>query len=77
MSKYIDFITATALSYEPHRVVQYLKDLAHLFHRYYNTHSILVDEDKIRNARVALVLAVKQILANALNLLGVSSPEKM
>ncbi len=77
MSKYIDFITATALSYEPHRVVQYLKDMAHLFHRYYNTHAILVDDDKIRNARLALILAVKQILVNAMSLLGVSSPEKM
>jgi arginyl-tRNA synthetase len=77
MSKYIDFIAASALAYEPHRVVQYLKDLAHLFHRYYNTHPVLVEDDNIRNARLCLILAVKQVLSNALGILGVSSPEKM
>lgn len=77
MSKYIEFIETAALAYEPHRVVQYLKDLAHLFHKYYNAHAILVDEDNIRNARVSLILAVKQILFNALSLLELSSPEQM
>lgn len=77
LSKYIDFVQAAALAYEPHRIVQYLKDLAHLFHRYYNAHAILVDEQELRDARLYLALAVKQVLSNALSLLGVSSPEKM
>lgn len=77
MSKYSDFMQAAALAYEPHRVVQYLKDLAHLFHKYYNAHPVLVEDHELRNARVGLILAVKHLLVNTLGLLGVSSPEKM
>lgn len=77
MSKYSELLAQAALAYEPHRVVQYLKDLAHLFHKYYNAHAILVDEDSLRNARISLILAVKQILFNALSVLGISSPEQM
>ena len=77
MSKYTDFVEAAALAYEPHRIAQYLKDLAHLFHKYYGAHAIIVDNDNIRNARVQLILAIKQILSNALKLLGLSSPDKM
>lgn len=77
LSHYIETIKTSALAYEPHRVVQYLKDLAHLFHKYYNAVPVLVEDAKLRNARLSLILAVKQIIYNALTLLGVSSPEKM
>ena len=77
LGNYIDMIQTAALAYEPHRVVQYLKDLAHLFHKYYNAHPVIVEDDDTRNARICLILAVKQIIKNALTLLGISSPEKM
>ncbi len=77
LGNYIDMIQTAALAYEPHRVVQYLKDLANLFHKYYNAHPIIVNDSEIRNARICLILAVKQIIQNALSLLGISSPEKM
>jgi len=77
LSKYTEFVQAAALAYEPHRIVQYLRDLANLFHKYYNAHVILVEDENLRNARICLSLAVKQVLHNALALLGVSSPEQM
>ncbi|MBP9721836.1 MAG: arginine--tRNA ligase [Gammaproteobacteria bacterium] len=77
LSNYVEMIESAALAYEPHRVVQYLKELANLFHKYYNACAILTDDMMIRDARVYLILAVKQIISNALTLLGISSPEKM
>jgi arginyl-tRNA synthetase len=55
----------------------YLKDLAADFHSYYNGTRFLVDEESVRNARLALVLAVQQVLRNGLRLLGVGAPERM
>ncbi len=77
LSTYKDIIEVSAQAYEPHRVVQYVKELAHLFHKYYNSCIILADDKLLRNARLYLILAVKQIIFNALTLLGISSPEKM
>ncbi len=61
----------------PHLVSFYLRDLAGDFHSYYNAERILVDEPRLRHARIALARAVKQVLGNGLALLGVSAPEKM
>lgn len=77
LSKYIDILQSSALSYEPHRLAQYVRDLSAMFHKYYNSHMILVDDKNIRDARLSLILAVKQIITNILSLLGVSSPEEM
>ncbi|MEY2341796.1 arginine--tRNA ligase [Acidithiobacillus sp. IBUN Pt1247-S3] len=62
---------------EPHQIAFYLKDLAASFHTYYNATRILVEENELRLARLALANAVAQTLANGLALLGVSAPEKM
>ena len=61
----------------PHLVSFYLRELAGDFHSYYNAERMLVDDERLKHARIALASAVKQILGNGLALLGVSAPEKM
>ncbi len=61
----------------PHIVVHYLRELATAFHAYYGALPFIVDDSRLRNARLALVVGTRQVLANALALLGVSAPETM
>jgi arginyl-tRNA synthetase len=61
----------------PHLVVHYLRELAQAFHACYAALPFIVDDAQTRNARLALIAAVKQVLQNALALLGVSAPESM
>ena len=77
LAKYPDVIESAAVSFEPHQLAYYLKDLANDFHTYYNVNQILVEDDLIRNARLSLVDATRQVIRNGLLQLGVSSPEKM
>ena len=62
---------------EPHRLARYVLDLAGLFHTFYNSQRVLVDDEGLRRARLSLVRAVRQIISNVLGILGVSAPEKM
>jgi arginyl-tRNA synthetase len=57
--------------------VHYLRELANAFHTYYNAEQFIVPESKLRNARLALVTGLQQVIRNGLTLLGVSSPESM
>jgi arginyl-tRNA synthetase len=77
LSKFKDLVEKAALKHEPHQVAHYLRELANDLHTYYNAHQFIVDDDAIRNSRLALISATKQILQNGLGLLGVSAPEKM
>ena len=77
MARYPDVIENAAKQYEPHQLTQYLRELANEFHTYYNAHQFLVDDDALRNARLTLTVAVRQIIANGLQILGVSAPESM
>jgi arginyl-tRNA synthetase len=77
LSHFPQVIINAATMYEPHLVTHYLRELARDFHAYYNAHSFLVSEDKLKNARLSLVIATRQVLANALKLIGVSTPESM
>ena len=61
----------------PHLVAFYLKDLAAAFHSYYNSTHFLVDDERMRLARLSLIVAVRQVLASGLGILGVSAPTKM
>ena len=61
----------------PHLVVHYLRDLAQAFHACYAALPFIVDDAKTRNARLALIAAARQVLQNALGILGVSAPEAM
>jgi arginyl-tRNA synthetase len=77
LARYPELIESAALAYEPHQIAYYLRELAGLFHAYYNNHPFLVDDAGLRNARLTLVLAVRQVLRNGLRVLGVSAPEQM
>jgi arginyl-tRNA synthetase len=77
LARYPEIIERAALQYEPHQLVHYLRDLAHEFHTYYNAHQFLVEDACIRDARLNLVDAVKQVLANGLSLLNINAPESM
>ncbi|MGZ8239585.1 MAG: arginine--tRNA ligase [Methylobacter sp.] len=77
LSRYPETLERAALQYEPHQLIQYLRELATEFHTYYNAHQFLVDDAKIRNARLNLICAVKQVLANGLDLLNINTPEAM
>ncbi len=77
LSRYCDIILSAAKQCEPHILTNYLRDLATDFHTYYNSHQFLVDDDKIRDARLTLISAARQILVNGLTLIGVSTPESM
>ncbi len=77
LARFPETVVGAALSYEPHRIIFYLQDLAAQFHSYYNRHRVLVDDPETSRARLALVNAVRTVLANALQLLGLSAPERM
>ncbi|SRR6266581_1057788 len=70
-------IETAAAECAPHQIAFYLKDLAAEFHAYYNAERLLVDDPALKAARLALAAAVRQVLQNGLQLLGVSSPEQM
>jgi arginyl-tRNA synthetase len=77
LGEYPEVVASAARELAPHSIAFYLRELAAEFHSYYNAERILVDEDALRAARLALCAAVRQTLANGLSLLGVSAPEKM
>ena len=77
LSRYPEVIHLAAANRTPQRVAQYLRDLSASFHSYYNAHRVLVSDESLRNARVALARGVQQVLHNGLTLLGVSTPESM
>jgi arginyl-tRNA synthetase len=77
LAKYPEILEAAALHEEPHQLTHYLRELANDFHTYYNAHKFLIPEAALRNARLQLILATRQVLRNGLNLLGVSAPVKM
>jgi arginyl-tRNA synthetase len=77
LSRYPEVIESAARNHEPHQLAYFLRELANAFHTYYNTHQFLVEDEAVRSARLALILATRHILAGGLKLLGVSAPEKM
>ncbi len=77
LSRYPEVVELSAVNEEPHQLSHYLRDLANDFHTYYNAHQFLVDDEELRDARIKLILAVRQTLRNGLSLLGVSAPESM
>ncbi|MFI3218974.1 MAG: arginine--tRNA ligase [Methylococcales bacterium] len=77
LARYPEALQKAALQYEPHQLILYLRDVAHEFHTYYNAHQFLVDDASLRDARLNLVCAVKQVLANGLALLAINTPESM
>ncbi|MDE2360704.1 MAG: arginine--tRNA ligase [Betaproteobacteria bacterium] len=72
-----DELAAAAVDFAPHQLTFYLKDLAQEFHSYYNAERFLVDDLRLRDARLALVVAVGQVLANGLSIIGIDAPDTM
>lgn len=77
LGKYPETVKNAAANFEPHQIANYLRDLASDYHTYYNGHKMLIDDAELRNARITLSVAVRQVLANGLKILGVSAPEQM
>ena len=77
LTRYPEIVEQAAVNRAPHALAHYLRELANVFHTYYNAEVFLVDETPLRNARLALILGVQQVLRNGLTLLGVSAPESM
>ena len=77
LSKYPELVENAAASLEPHLIAIWLRELANALHTYYNSYQFLVEDKDLRDARLALVIATKQVLKNGLDLLGLSAPESM
>ena len=77
LAKYPEMLTAAAQGNAPHDVTFYLRELASAYHSYYDAERILVDDEAVKLARLALVAATAQVLANGLAMLGVSAPQRM
>lgn len=77
LAAYPDIIVRAATAYEPHQIGNYLKELAALFHGWYNEHKVLNDDAALTQARLLLSVNVQQVLRNGLELLGVSAPDSM
>lgn len=75
--RYPEIIDTAALTCEPHQLAYYLRELANGLHSYYNAVQLLCDQEELRSARLCLLAAVRQVLNNGLELLGVSAPESM
>ncbi|MGQ3888058.1 arginine--tRNA ligase [Legionella sp. CNM-1927-20] len=77
LSRYPEVVTLAASTCEPHQLAYYLRELANGLHSYYNAIILLCEDESLRNARMCLLSAVRQVLGNGLQLLGVSAPESM
>jgi arginyl-tRNA synthetase len=77
LTRFPEVVEQAATNRAPHALVHYLRELANTFHTYYNAEQFIVEDAALRNARLALVLGVRQVIRNGLVLLGVSAPESM
>ncbi len=77
LAKYPEMLANAATGLAPHDVAFYLRELAACYHSYYDAERILVEDVAVRQARLALVAATRQVLHNGLQVLGVSAPAKM
>ena len=77
LRQYPSLIERAAKASEPHLICYYLKDLASLFHSYYNNEKFIIEDNNLMNSRLLLLKGVKQVLVNGLSILGINAPEKM
>jgi arginyl-tRNA synthetase len=77
ITRFPEVVEGAARTLEPHRLTFYLNDLAALFHSYYNKNKVISEDGALTGARLFLVRSLLTVLKNALNMLGVSTPEKM
>jgi len=77
IADFSDEILKASRDLDPSKLTKYAMDLAGAFHSFYNAHRVIVDDENLMNARLALVVATREVLKNTLSILGVSAPEKM
>lgn len=77
LDEYVVILQKIEKQHQPHLLTNYIQKLAKLFHSYYNRHKVITEDKVLTAQRLTLVLAIKQIMANALNLIGVDAPKKM
>ncbi|CAB1053699.1 arginine--tRNA ligase [Spiroplasma endosymbiont of Danaus chrysippus] len=77
LDEYIIILQKIEKQHQPHLLTNYIQKLAKLFHSYYNKHKVISEDQQLTTQRLTLFLAIKQIMANALNLIGVDAPKKM
>ncbi len=77
LDRFPEVVESAARTREPHQVSYYLREIANDFHTYYNAHPFLASAPGLRDARLALIDAARVVLANGLDLIGVSAPETM
>ena len=77
LSSFPEIVRQCAINRAPHNLVHYLRDLANDFHTYYSAHQFLVENETLRDARLALALATQVVIRNGLRLVGVSAPDTM
>jgi arginyl-tRNA synthetase len=77
LADFPDMLVDAADTLEPHRVTFYLMELAELFHGYYHDNRVLTEDTRVKRARLYLVEAVRQVVANGLGILGVTAPDRM
>ncbi len=77
LAEYPEMLKKACDEHGPHQVAFYLRELAGELHSYYNAERVLVDDDALKRARLALLLATRQVLRNGLELIGVSTPARM
>jgi arginyl-tRNA synthetase len=77
LSRYPEVVDLAGSNLAPQHLVHYLRDLANDFHTYYNAHQFIVGDEGIRDARLALCVATRHVIANGLSIIGVSAPESM
>ena len=77
LAGYSDKIKEAASRYEPSVIARYLVDLSQAFNKFYHDNVILTDDEKVRNARLAVVDAVRLVIKSGLEILGIKAPERM
>ena len=77
LARYPEILEFAALKHMPHILAHFLTDLASSFHTYYNAHDFIIDNIELSQARLTLIVAVRQVIANGLTIMGISTPESM
>jgi arginyl-tRNA synthetase len=77
LGSFPEIVEAAALTFEPHRIINYLQEVAEAFHRFYHAHRVVIPDKDLAKSRLALCLAAKTVLANGFKILGIDAPEKM
>ncbi len=77
LEQFPDIVESCALTFEPHRLAEYLQNAAALFHKFYHQQRVVTEDKQLTAARIALCLATKIVLKNGFDILGITAPEKM